>query len=269
MAASFTYDFKYLYRLLRADEHPDEYGIIPTNPFAHVDVQDQILYGTFLKSQFISTASSLEGLLKFARRAKTRPLRIAVIKVKPLMEAKQVGIYNLNDKAIQQYYFNSMDAIRRVGITKQVLINGTIPAPSILCVAEKHCRYENLYRLLRTDEETVPKQLVAKDATAYVTIEEFILKGTEAVSQFISMCASQESVKRFAASATNDKKVIAKIDVTKLEDTGTAIFIDLSLDENIDRYLKTEAAKSKAKEAKEVLIIGSVPKNCIELLGIQ
>ena len=184
----------------------------------------------------------MEGLLKFARRAKSRPLRIAVIKVESLMKAKQVRIYNLNDKAVQQYYLNSMDAIRRVGITKQVLINGTIPAQSILCVAEKHCRYQYLYRLLGTAEIPGPRKLDAKNATACVTIEEFILKGTDVTSQFISTCASRESVERFAVSATHDEKIVAKIDISKLEDSGTAIFIDLTVDENIDRYLKTEDA---------------------------
>lgn len=269
MAASCGYDFKYLYRLLRADEHPGEYGISPINQFARVSVQRQILYGTFIKTQFISTAASLEGLLKFARRAKTRPRRIAVINLEALNGDEKVKIYNLNDEAVQQKHLKSKLAKWRVGFTKQVLIKGIIPKHSILCVADKHCGHKFLYRLLDKAEQPVPEKIVAKDGTACVTIEEFVLKGTEVISQFTSTSSSQEYIRRLAASATIADKTVAKINVNTLEASRTAIFIDLTIDENIDRYLKTEAAKSKAKEANEVLIIGSIPKNCIEILDIE
>ena len=251
-------DFKYLYRLLRVDEHPDEYGIFPTNPFARVSVQRQILYGTFIKSQFISTASSLEGLLKFALRAKTRPLRIAVIDLDTLMADENVKIYNLSDKVVQNKYLRAKRAIRRVGITKQVLINGTIPATSILCVAEKHCRYENLY----TTEQPGSKNLVAKDPTSNVTIEEFVLNIADIASQFVCTYVSRDTTER----NTPSSEKTARINTRALEESGTAIFIDLTQDGNIERYLQSETSKLKAKEDKIVLIIGSVPTECIKIL---
>ena len=264
MAEGCAYDFQFLYRILRADEHPVEYGITAVSPFAKAGMQRHILHGTSTKSKFISTGASLEGILKFARKTKTRPIRIAVINFKTLKVVENVSIYNLNDKTVRQQYLKSERAIQFVENTKEVLIVGGIPAECVNYVAEKTCQYQYLHRLLRTGEEPLSNGIKAKDATSSVTVEDYILKGTSIASQFIATCASREAVERFADNATNARKSVAKINARKLEEAGKAIFIDLTCDDDLSLYCKRKTAKDIAWKYQVVLIVGIIPKDCID-----
>ena len=263
MAAGCAYDFQFLYRILRADERPEENCITAVSPFAKVGVQRHILHGTSTKSKFISTGASLEGILKFGRKTKTRPIRIAVINFKRLTVVENVSIYNLNDETFRQQYLESERAIQFVENTKEVLIVGDIPAQCVHYVAEKTCQYPYLYRLLRTSEHPMSNEIKAKDATSSVTVEDYILKGTYIASQFIATCASREAVERFAKNATNAKKRVAKIDARALEESGKAIFINLTCGDSSSRYLTTETAKDIVQKYQIVVIVGKIPKHCI------
>lgn len=263
MAEGVGNEFKFLYRILRADEQPDQTGIIAVSPFARVGVQRHVLHGTSTKTKFISTGASLEGILKFAKKTKTKPARIAVIDHKTLNAVENVSIINLNDQAMQRLHLKTERAIQFVENTKEVLIVGSIPPRCVLYVAEKSCRYQFLYRLLRTSEQPVSDEIRPKDVRSNVPIEDYILKGTSLATQFIATCASSEAVERFAKNATNAEKSVAKIDARMLVEARQAIFIDLTDDDNSSRYLKTKTGKTVVKQFEVVLIVGRIPKHCI------
>ena len=263
MAEGVGKDFQFLYRILRADERPEQTGMIAVSPFARVGVQRHILHGTSTKTKFISTGASLDGILKFARKTKTRPVRIAVIHFKTLKAVEDVSIINLNDKAMQQLHLKTERAIQFVENAKEVLIVGCIPARCVLYVAEKSCQYQFLYRLLRTCEKPASDEIKAKDPKSKVPVEDYILKGTSLATQFIATCASMRAVERFAKNATNAEKSVAKIDTRKLEEAGQAIFIDLISDDNSSQYLMTQVGKTLVKQYEVVLIVGRIPKHCI------
>ena len=263
MAEGVVKGLMFLYRILRADEQPEQIGITAVSPFSKVGVQRHVLHGTSTKSKFISTGASLEGILKFARKTRTRPVRIAVIDVKTLKSEKEISIIDLNDKGAQELHLKTERAVQFVENTKEVLIVGSIPSRCVLYVAEKSFRPQFLYRLLRTFENPLSDGIKAKDAKSKIPIEDFILKGTSLATQFIATCASSEAIERFARNATNAEKCVAKIDVRKLEEAGQAIFIDLTCDDISNKYIQTKAGQTIVKQYDVVLIVGRVPKHCI------
>ena len=165
MASSLSYDYTFLYRLLREDENPMEHGLLPYDDCARISVHQHIENGSRIPTQFISCSASWEAIVNFARRSDTRPARIAAINVADLEEyGDEVDIYDLTDPSVRCQYLHTKRANNRATKIQEVLIDGDIPLVCIQYVVDIECKYEYLYRLIRKHEEPLddgiqPKKL--------------------------------------------------------------------------------------------------------------
>lgn len=258
-----TCSYEYLYRLLRNDEYPMEDGLVPKDASANVTVQKHIAKGSKIESQFISTSCSLNAILQFAQMPNSQTTRIAVISVADLEESGEAVFYDLTDPVIRNRYLKPKAAKERAKKIQEILIAGTIPNDCIMYEVDMSCKYEYLYRLLRK-KENPEDGLIAKDPDADFTVHKFVLDGISIASQFISTSSSKRAVKWFAKKSSNHSKQVAKINVKLLEESGKAVFLDLTLQDNRDQYLETDQAFDAVQNFREVLIIGKVPDDCIE-----
>lgn len=268
MAARCTYEYTFLYRLLREDEFPVEYGLYPENPNALVSVHDHVVKGSFIASCFISTSASLEALIYFARRSDIQPARIAAINLEELEESEEVDFYDLTDPNVRNLYLYSRRAKRRADKIEEVLVTGRIPSYCVYYVADIECQFEFLYRLLRKTENVYEDGIEAKDKEAGVSVRKFVLDGHSLASQFISTCASFKAVKKFSQNACIRLKQVAKINVRRLMESACVGFIDLTVRKNRELYLENDDSEDdawiRARHFREVLIIGDIPADCVD-----
>ena len=120
-----------------------------------------------------------------------------------------------------------------------------------------------LYRILRQDEH--PYSIVAKNSNAQKTVLSHVnyggRKGYE--SQFISTSASLEAAKKYKKEGEKKGLTglrIGEIEVDKLPENCQ--IIDLTTEENRDRYLGKAVCKNFAKASQEVLLQCDVPIRC-------
>ena len=72
---------------------------------------------------------------------------------------------------------------------------------------------------------------------------------------------------RYARNASNACKRVTRIKVRALMDSGEAGFIDITERQNRDMYLGGDLADDawrSARSNREVLVVGNIPKHCIE-----
>ena len=245
-----------------------QWGYSQKKPNSSFTVHQHIERGSSLPSQYISCSASLEAIVNFARRSKTRPARIATISVNELEgQWEDAIIYDLSDPGVRYQHLHSKHANNRAAKIQEVLIEGYVPPSCIPYVIDIECKYEYLYRLLRKQEDPLEDGLDPKSPDADFDVRKFVKDGGSIASQFISTCASFKAVKRFAANATNACKRIAKIDIRTLMESGVAGFIDLTERENRELYLDEDLlsdAWRSARSNKEVLVVGNIPNDCIK-----
>ena len=111
-----------------------------------------------------------------------------------------------------------------------------------------------LYRILRPDEN--PEKIVAKDPGAQKTVLSHVNCGGRAYyqSQFVSTSASLDAAKHYKG-ATELR--ICEIPVDKLPPNSK--IVDLTTEENRDKYLGNAVCKKFAKKSEEVLLECSEP----------
>lgn len=125
-----------------------------------------------------------------------------------------------------------------------------------------------VYRLLRQGEVYNP--LSAKKPVAQETVFDHVLKGSNAgfQSQFISTCADLSTVRKFASKSAAPG-IIVKINISNLDQNRIIdlqqqnvrnLYTNGETDDNINKF------NNFAKCFKEVLLIGSIPKDSIEVV---
>ncbi|KAL4229668.1 hypothetical protein ACF0H5_010056 [Mactra antiquata] len=124
-----------------------------------------------------------------------------------------------------------------------------------------------LYRVLRPDEN-LAVGINARAPSSARTVEEHISKGSYYPSKFISTSKSLEAAKLFASHTKNKPVRIAKIDVTKLQNTHQ--IIDLTDPDVVDQYISVgnDFARNCVKKFEEVLIVGHIPPQCLQLATV-
>ena len=127
---------------------------------------------------------------------------------------------------------------------------------------------DKLYRVLRHDEDS-DKDLVCKDKTASLRINEFVGVGRGKESQYISTTASLKKAENIAHSAVRKfhKPVeIVEIDVDWMKSNKPGIsnqaynFCD---EKNRDKFLSSSEQKSHASKMKEVYFTHKIPKEAV------
>lgn len=126
------------------------------------------------------------------------------------------------------------------------------------------CFYANLYRLLREDEDPKRDGLMAQDPFAKASVHDHVSYGSTSRSQYISTSATWNAVATFAFHKKAFPKLIAKINVKKLQRIGGVSFVDLTKEENRTNYLLDSRASNFARKFEEVLIVGKIPPSCID-----
>lgn len=126
-----------------------------------------------------------------------------------------------------------------------------------------HTLPKNLYRILRPDEN--PKGIVAKDTGAQKTVLSHVNCGSRPnyASQFISTSASLDVAKYYKEKGEEKGLTglrICEFEVDKLP--STCEIVDLTTEENRDKYLGNAVCKNYAKASAEVLLQCSVPVPC-------
>ena len=83
----------YLYRVLRKNErYVESQGITAKHPQANVSVRKHVGYGSYGRSQYISTSASLKAVKKLARLRRDRPKLIAKINCQRLRDVRYVDL---------------------------------------------------------------------------------------------------------------------------------------------------------------------------------
>ena len=123
--------------------------------------------------------------------------------------------------------------------------------------------WKPLWRILRPDED--PKVgLVAKDPQACKTVISHVNCGSREgyKSQYISTTASYDVALRYKAKGEEKGLTglrIAEIDLDDLPETCKLEIVDLTTEENRDKYLGNAVCKNFAKASCEVLLKCNVP----------
>lgn len=122
---------------------------------------------------------------------------------------------------------------------------------------------ESLYRILRPDEN--PAGIVAKNPSAQRTVLSHVNCGSRPsyTSQFISTTASLDVAKYYKEKGEKKGLTglrICKFDVNKLPQSCQTV--DLTTEENRDKYLGNAVCKNFAKASQEVLLQCDVPIPC-------
>ena len=125
--ASNVCPYNYLYRLLRPDEEPLEYGITAEDPDAEVSVHDHVSFGSSYCSQYISTSASWAAILEFASHKKYFPKRIAKINVCELEDTGDVEFIDLTDPENREDFLEDAKADNFSRKYEEVLVIGEIP----------------------------------------------------------------------------------------------------------------------------------------------
>lgn len=126
--------------------------------------------------------------------------------------------------------------------------------------------WKPLWRILRPDED--PKVgLVAKDPQACKTVISHVNCGSREgyKSQYISTTASYDVALHYKAKGEEKGLTglrIAKIDLDDLPETYKLEIVDLTTEENRDKYLGNAVCKNFAKASCEVLLKCNVPIPC-------
>ena len=126
--------------------------------------------------------------------------------------------------------------------------------------------WKPLWRILRPDED--PKVgLVAKDPQACKTVISHVNCGSREgyKSQYISTTASYDVALRYKAKGEEKGLTglrIAEIDLDDLPETCKLEIVDLTTEENRDKYLGDAVCKNFAKASCEVLLKCNVPIPC-------
>ena len=122
---------------------------------------------------------------------------------------------------------------------------------------------ENIYRILRPDEK--PEGIIAKDPGTQKSVRSHVNCGSWPYysSQFISTSASLDVAKDYKEKGEKKGLTglrICKFDVNKLP--STCQIVDLTTEENRDKYLGNAVCKNYAKASPEVLLQCTVPIPC-------
>ena len=122
---------------------------------------------------------------------------------------------------------------------------------------------DNIYRILRPDEN--PEGIIAKDPSAQKTVLSHVNCGSRPkyTSQFISTSASLDVAKYYKGKGEKNGLTglrICKFETDKLP-TKCQI-VDLTTEENRDRYLGNAVCKNFAKASAEVLLRCAAPIPC-------
>ena len=126
--------------------------------------------------------------------------------------------------------------------------------------------WKPLWRILRPDED--PKVgLVAKDPQACKTVLSHVNCGSREgyKSQFISTTASYDVALHYKAKGEEKGLTglrIAEIDLDDLPETCKLEIVDLTTEENRDKYIGNAVCKNFAKASCEVLLKCNVPIPC-------
>lgn len=125
---------------------------------------------------------------------------------------------------------------------------------------------ERLWRILRPDED--PKVgLKAKNPQADKSVISHVICGGRKgyKSQYISTSATYEASKRYKAKGEKEGLTglrIAEIDLHALPKHCKLAIVDLTTEENRDKYLGKAVCKNWAKASHEVLLVCDVPIPC-------
>ena len=122
---------------------------------------------------------------------------------------------------------------------------------------------ENLYRILRPDEN--PEGIIAKNPAAQRTVLSHVNCGSrpQYASQFISTSASLDVAKYYMEKGKEKGLTglrICEFEVDKLPQSCQ--IVDLTTEENRDKYLGNAVCKNFAKASAEVLLQCNVPISC-------
>ncbi|XP_020621807.1 uncharacterized protein LOC110059455 isoform X2 [Orbicella faveolata] len=122
---------------------------------------------------------------------------------------------------------------------------------------------ENIYRILRPDEN--PEGIVAKNPAAQKTVLSHVNCGSrpQYASQFISTSASLDVAKYYMEKGKEKGLTglrICQFEVDKLPQSCQ--IVDLTTEENRDKYLGNAVCKNFAKASAEVLLQCSLPASC-------
>ncbi|KAK3101051.1 hypothetical protein FSP39_000589 [Pinctada imbricata] len=127
-----------------------------------------------------------------------------------------------------------------------------------------------LYRLLRFDEDP-EKGLTAKAPSANIRLVDHVAYGSRGrSSQYISTCSNYRSVMELASICRDGHIRIVKIDLRRLP-SNVRVF---DLTSNLNRKLNFEDrdgaaycnANVHAERFSEVVIVGHIPSDCVELI---
>jgi hypothetical protein len=124
---------QYLYRVLRRNEDCSR-GITAKNPLAQVSVYQHVDKGSYHRSQFISTAASLEKAEIFGRKSKAyrEGLAIKIARIDTQLLTDRMTFIDLSDCNVRDHYFPNRDrAYYFARKFDEVLVVGKIPAKCI------------------------------------------------------------------------------------------------------------------------------------------
>ena len=122
---------------------------------------------------------------------------------------------------------------------------------------------DNIYRILRPDEN--PEGIIAKDPSAQKTVLSHVNCGSRPkyTSQFISTSASLDVAKYYKEKGEKNGLTglrICKFEINKL--STKCQIVDLTAEENRDRYLGNAVCKNFAIASAEVLLRCAAPIPC-------
>lgn len=116
----------YVYRVIRPDEDP-HLGLHPKNPDRNMTVEGHIVSGSRNNgSQYISTTTDYDVALQYAERDGCRIVKIDLNKV-----PDDVKIYDLSTQTGRETYLKGRTANNFATASKEVLLEGDIPASAI------------------------------------------------------------------------------------------------------------------------------------------
>lgn len=93
---------------------------------------------------------------------------------------------------------------------------------------DKFCRHNELFRLLRDDENPQKDGLTAQLPKEDVSVQDFVIYGSELYTQFISTSATWDAIVTFSNYKTSYPKRIARINLENLKHTDDVCYIDLT-----------------------------------------
>jgi len=255
---------RFLYRVLRDDENPEENGLTAKNPDANESLENYVANGSRnMKSQYISCSNNLRSAKDFGnKKFQQPPFRIAILDRNKIESDDSITVYDVSDGGYG-YDFTDSRAINFARFFGEVILQGHVPKEYVVSM-EWH-NYPPLFRVLRDDENPEEFGLTAKNPFANETLESHVLNGSKSwmPSQYISCSNNFESALEFGNNKFQHPPFrIAILDRNMIENDARITVYDVS-DGGYGYDFTSRRAIHFAERFGKVILQGRIPKEYV------